>query len=339
MTVVVVNLGSTSLKLARFFGKSKAPEYRSWNISSIDEARICLEKFIGGRKVVLLHRLVHGGGFYNEPTLIDSPVLDKLEGFAHLAPLHMPKALKLIESCQLLSQVEAQWGAFDTAFHASREADDMVYSLPLDVQQSTGIVRYGFHGFSHKHNAIAGLEKGMRTIISIHLGGGCSVCGCVEGKSRYISMGLTPEEGCMMVSRSGTIPAGVVLHMLKMGQSVENIERIINYKSGILGLSEQSDPVLTLSEANIGTLAVVKFVRSVVREVLDIWACLGNVDGVVLSGGIGENNSFITELIIKKLAILSDVSREKVSFVTNHANEELQMYNDYLNCQDNQKQI
>ncbi|WP_353517648.1 acetate kinase [Thalassotalea sp. SU-HH00458] len=262
------------------------------------------------------HRVVHGGEKYSQPTLIDEDVKISIEQLSKLAPLHNPANLQGIQAAEKAFKQTPQVAIFDTAFHQTMPKKSYLYGLPYHFYQDHGIRKYGFHGTSHyfvcKETATI-LKKPIEqcNIISAHLGNGCSVTAVKQGKSVDTSLGLTPLEGVMMGTRSGDIDAGVIFHLVEqLGYSLEEVNNILNKKSGLLGVSQLSNDCRTIEEAasngNVqATLALEIFSYRIAKSIASFTCNFTSLDGLIFTGGIGENSMFIRSLILSQLALLN----------------------------------
>ncbi len=261
------------------------------------------------------HRVVHGGEHFTASTVIDEKVLDAIEGCNHLAPLHNPANLTGIRTSQkLLSQVP-HVAVFDTAFHQTMPEQAYLYPIPYELYQQQGIRRYGFHGTSHRYVSMAlaeTLNKPLSelNLISAHLGNGCSAAAIQGGHSVDTTMGLTPLEGLVMGTRSGDVDPSLH-HFLctQMDMSIDEVNTLLNKKSGLLGLSGLSNDMRTLEEAaNDGNqqaeLAIQVFCYRLAKHIAALAIPLGRIDGLIFTGGIGENSVSIRKRVIAQLAVL-----------------------------------
>jgi acetate kinase len=247
------------------------------------------------------HRVVHGGERFKEPVLIDEEVMQAIESHAELAPLHNPPNLLGIQVALKLLPAAPQVAVFDTAFHQSMPAYAYRYAVPEELYTEGRIRRYGFHGTSHRYVAMRAAELLRKnpsevSLISCHLGNGSSVTAIAGGKSVDTSMGLTPLEGLVMGTRSGDIDPGVIFYLARnKGLSNDGIDRLLNKKSGLLGLSGSSNDVRELlRSADEGDekcrLALDVFCYRLRKYIGAYYAVLGKVDAVIFTAGIGENS-------------------------------------------------
>jgi acetate kinase len=241
------------------------------------------------------HRVVHGGPSLTEHQKITPQVLEKLEAAAHFAPLHVPVALELIRETQQLFSGVAQFACFDTAFH--RNLPEAAARLPLPEKfWDAGIRKYGFHGLSCESilHELRRDEVPARLIVA-HLGNGASVTAIAKGMSVDTTMGLTPTGGIVMGTRPGDLDPGALLHILRTnGNNVEELARLLDKESGLLGISGVSPDMRTLHQAapenRRARLAIEMFARSVRRAIGSYVAILGGLDLLVFTGGIGEHD-------------------------------------------------
>jgi acetate kinase len=257
------------------------------------------------------HRVVHGGEEFTSSVLITADVVEKIKKYSDLAPLHNPPNLMGIMACRKLLSSAAQVAVFDTAFHHSLPPKAYLYGLPYNLYLKYAIRRYGFHGTSHHYvsrraAALLNKERLQTNLITCHLGNGCSITAIEKGMSVDTSMGLTPLEGLLMGTRSGDIDPAIVFYLAGKGFSVQDINTLLNKKSGLLGVSESSNDMRNLIEAkNRGDekagIAIEMFCYRIRKYIGSYIAVLGTVDAVVFTGGIGENNAMIRHECLKGL--------------------------------------
>src|SRR5580704_6357232 len=268
-------------------------------------SKISLPKFAG-----IGHRVVHGGPSLTEHQKITQQVLEKLEAAEHFAPLHVPVALELIRETQQLFPSVPQFACFDTAFH--RTLSEAAARLPLPEKfWDAGIRKYGFHGLSCESILHAlGPDRPARVIVA-HLGNGASVTAIANGMSMDTSMGLTPTGGIVMGTRPGDLDPGVLLHIHHTnGRNVDELARMLDKESGLLGISGTSQDMRTLHELarneaagenRRARLAVEMFARSAKKAIGSYVAVLGGLDLLVFTGGIGEHDANVRSLICEGL--------------------------------------
>jgi acetate kinase len=243
------------------------------------------------------HRVVHGGMDYAAPVRVDASVLAALAKFEPLAPLHQPHNLAPIRAIAEAAPQLPQVACFDTAFHRTQQHLAQLFALPRKYADE-GIRRYGFHGLSYEYvsGRLRELAPGIasKRIIMAHLGNGASLCALHEGKSVATTMGFTAVDGLMMGTRCGAIDPGVILYLMDThGLDARGVEDLIYKRSGLLGVSGVSSDMRTLraSPEPAAKEAIALFVYRVVREIGSLAAALGGLDGLVFTGGIGENDA------------------------------------------------
>ena len=261
------------------------------------------------------HRVVHGAEEFVSSQLITDKVVEQIEKCVDLAPLHNPANLLGIKAVSAVLPNVPQVGVFDTAFHQSMPQYAYMYALPYEYYEKYRIRRYGFHGTSHKYVSakgakFAGLDLNYSKIITCHLGNGSSVAAVVNGKSIDTSMGFTPLEGLIMGTRCGTIDPDVVTYLQeKEGLSASEMSKVLNKKSGFLGLSQISSDARDLDEAaNAGEakakLVLKKLTYEITKYIGAYAAAMNGVDLIVFTGGIGENNSRLRRRVCENLSFL-----------------------------------
>jgi acetate kinase len=246
------------------------------------------------------HRVVHGGARFTEPVLIDTDVLDAIEALEALAPLHNAPSLEGIRAARgALGPDVPMVAAFDTAFHAGMPEHAYRYAIPHELAVKHGIRRSGFHGLAYRsvlarYAELAGIPRARATIVALHLGNGCSAAAIKDGRSIDTSMGLTPLEGLVMGTRSGDVDPSLIGHLARgEGVPAREVERWLNERSGLLGLSGRSRDMRDLlaleREDPRARLAVEVFCHRARKYLGAYLATLGGADAVVFSGGIGEH--------------------------------------------------
>lgn len=253
------------------------------------------------------HRIVHGGPDHTSPQRINSKLQHELKQLIPLAPLHLPAQIELIEAIAKHYPELPQVACFDTAFHSGMP--DLARRLPLPRKLwDEGVRRYGFHGLSYEYIMSAlGNDGGGRVIIA-HLGNGASMAAVHNGKSVDTSMGLTPAGGFMMSTRTGDIDPGVIVYLLRAGYSAEQVEKMVNSESGLLGVSGASSDMKTLLEKRsqdpAADLAIRMFCYGIRKFIGAYAAVLGGLDTLVFTGGIGERAAPFREEICQGLEFL-----------------------------------
>ncbi|WP_031068233.1 acetate kinase [Streptomyces sp. NRRL WC-3742] len=245
------------------------------------------------------HRVVHGGKRFTEPTVITDEVLKEIRRLIPVAPLHNPANIIGIEVARALRPDLPQVAVFDTAFHASMPEYAARYAIDKAVADEHRVRRYGFHGTSHQYVSRAtarllGKDPAEVNVIVLHLGNGASASAVGGGRCLDTSMGLTPLEGLVMGTRSGDIDAGVVFHLHRVGgMSVDEIDDLLNRRSGLRGLSGDNDMREIMRRAEAGDadakLAFDTYVHRLRKYIGGYYAVLGRVDAIAFTAGVGEN--------------------------------------------------
>ena len=285
------------------------PEYKV--IDSLDEINA-----IG-------HRLVHGGEKISDSVVIDDNVIDVLKEYTDLAPLHNPACILGIEACKDVMPDKPMVGVFDTAFHYSIPKERYIYPVPYEYYKKYSVRKYGFHGTSHKYvsQRLAEIEnkpiEDMK-IVTCHLGQGSSICAIEGGKSVDTSMGLTPLGGIPMVTRSGDLDPSVLLYIMKKEKlSVQEMEDILNKKSGVSGISGLAPDFRVIEQAaNDGDekaqIAMDNFKYSVASFIAKYAVAMNGIDSIIFTGGVGENQINIRKGICEQLKFMGvELDNEK----------------------------
>jgi acetate kinase len=258
------------------------------------------------------HRVVHGGERFSESVVINDDVLKGIEECIELAPLHNPNNIKGITAARaLLGSSTPQVAVFDTAFHHKIPEHAYLYAIPYHLYRRHRIRRYGFHGTSHRYVAyryrvLRNLTREQTHVITLHLGNGCSAAAIRNGYSVDTSMGLTPLEGLVMGTRSGDLdPAIVNLISSKEGLSPHEVEALLNTQSGLLGISGLTNDMRVLQaelkehDDRRARLAIDVFCYRARKYIGAYLAAMEGADGIVFTGGIGENSPEIREEICR----------------------------------------
>lgn len=254
------------------------------------------------------HRVVHGGGVFTASVLVTDAVLEKLATFNSLAPLHQPHNLEGIRQFRAAFPQLPQIACFDTAFHATMPEVDYAFALPKALQDQ-GVRRYGFHGLSYQYIMSVLQERTIRgrgRVVMAHLGNGASLCAALAGNSVATTMGFSALDGLMMGTRSGSLDAGVLLYLMEQGWSYAQMEKLLYKQSGLLGVSGISADMrkLRADGSENAQRAIDQFTHRVIRETGALVACLGGLDALAFSGGIGENDAVLREHVCERLSWL-----------------------------------
>ena len=261
------------------------------------------------------HRLVHGGEKFAASVIINDEVIAEVEACNDLAPLHNPANLIGVRACRQIMPDVPMVGVFDTAFHQTMPPKAYLYGIPHQYYQEHKVRRYGFHGTSHNYVAkrvhhLAELDPDNSRVIVCHLGNGASVTAVKNGKSVDTSMGLTPLEGLIMGTRSGDLDPGVIEYIAKKEHmTLEEVLKVLNKESGVLGLSGVSSDFRDLAEAmeqgnEQAAVAVEAFCYRVAKHIGAYTAALNGVDAIVFTAGIGENAAHIRSMVCDYLGFL-----------------------------------
>jgi acetate kinase len=295
LTVLVVNAGSTSLKLSA--------------VEEDDSAELVASLAEAPEIAAVAHRIVHGGSRFREPVLVDGEVRRELEALAELAPLHNAPALRALHEARRVLPDVPHVAVFDTAFHATMPEEAYTYAVPRRWREEWGIRRYGFHGLSVAWSAE---RVPVDRLVVCHLGGGCSVTAVLEGRSVDTTMGFSPLEGVPMGTRSGSIDPEIPLYLLRHGLlELDELERQLEQESGLSGLAgSEHVRELEASEEAEARLALAVFCHHVAAAVAAMAAALAGLDAVVFTAGIGEGSAPIRAEICHRLGFL-DVELEE----------------------------
>jgi len=250
------------------------------------------------------HRVVHGGEKYTSSVKITPDVIKEIKKLITLAPLHNPANLEGILACKKVLKNIPQIAVFDTAFHQTMEKKAFLYALPYKFYTKNKIRRYGFHGTSHKYvvnEAIKLLKNKNAKIISCHIGNGSSITASYKGKSVDTSMGLTPLEGIMMGTRSGTIDPAIIFHMEKaLKLKTQEINKILNNESGLKGISTISSDMRDIYHASLKgnkqAILAIELLSYQIAKYLGSYACaLGGINAIIFTGGLGEKAFYVRQ--------------------------------------------
>lgn len=271
------------------------------------------------------HRIVHGGNKFVSSCLITEEVIKEIEDCIPLAPLHNPAAVAGIRACQDILVGKPNVAAFDTAFHQTMKPEQYLYPIPYKYYEKYKIRKYGFHGISHDYvssrvASLKGTTRDKLRIVNCHLGQGASICAIKNGESVDTSMGFTPVAGFCMGTRSGDLDPSIVTFLNKKENiTPDEIERILNYESGIFGVSGASVDFRDVeNEALLGDhrsqLAMNIFLTQVAQTIASYIVTMGGIDVLTFTAGVGEKGFEDREEICKKLAFLGlklDIEKNK----------------------------
>ncbi|WP_129641155.1 acetate/propionate family kinase [Peristeroidobacter agariperforans] len=325
MRILALNCGSSSVKSALIdtAHDRRLQEIHSENVGSDVSAAVdeLLARYRGLNASMspeaVVHRVVHGGEKFRDPTRLDDAVLGEIEQLNHLAPLHNPPALAAIRRVMAALPGVPHFAVFDTAFHSTLPDHAREYALPLDVRQRFGIRRFGFHGINHEHVAhsvAAYLQTDVKElrIISCHLGNGASVTAIEGGRSVDTSMGMTPLEGLVMGTRAGDVDPGVLLQLRREGHlDADQLDDLLNKRSGLKGLAGTNDMREIERRANAGdtdcVLAIAMYVHRIRKYIGAYAAGMGGADAIAFTAGVGEHNALIRRRCTERLEFMGAV--------------------------------
>lgn len=333
MSILVINSGSSSLKY-RLYDMAHEEELDRGTVEHLDPAgepgsqreqalRRVFEATAARHPIAAMgHRVVHGGGEFRAPVRVDDEVLRRLKGLDDLAPLHNPACRLGIETALAAAPGIPQVAVFDTGYFASLPEHVWRYALPKDLADGHGIRRYGFHGISHEYVAQAaaghlGRPLDELRLITLHLGNGASAAAIRHGRCVETSMGMTPLEGLVMGSRSGDMDPAVVCHLQRRtGMGADDLEALLNRRSGLLGLCGDGDMRAIRRRAADGDgdarLAIDIFCHRLRKYIGAYGAVLGGMDAVVFTGGMGEHDDALRRDVgtgLEALGIVLDPAR------------------------------
>ncbi|RDL46089.1 propionate/acetate kinase [Marinomonas piezotolerans] len=349
--VLVINCGSSSLKFAVLGGHSNCPilEGIAERLDSPEQSFItfkhngaksvsalpggdhqaavgAIKEWIHNNKSAAIqlagigHRVVHGGELFSESVIVDERVLAGIEQCANIAPLHNPAHIKGIKEAQKQFGKLPHVAVFDTAFHQTLSADQYLYPIPMRLYREHHFRKYGFHGTSYRYISMQLAELsptyGKQNALIAHLGNGASVCAISGGVSVDTSMGITPLEGLMMGTRSGSLDPSLLSFIAHAEQlSMDEALNILNKDSGLKGISEKSNDCRTLEMAQASgdtqaDLALTMFASRAAKHLASVATNLESLEHLIFTGGIGENSALIRSRICQRLKTLGIILDE-----------------------------
>jgi acetate kinase len=299
MRVLVVNAGSSTLKLSLVDGgKAVARDDDAGDLAAFVSS-------LGDGIDAVGHRVVHGGTEFVAPSPIDDDVCERLDALTPLAPLHQPPALAQLRVARRLLPGVPHVACFDTAFHATIPEAAATYALPAEWRARWPLRRFGFHGLAHAYASRAAAEELGRPLeelrlVTCHLGAGASLCAIRAGVSVDTTMGMTPLEGLVMATRSGTVDPGLVLWVQQTGGlDAASVQRALEEESGLRGLAGTPDLREVLARRARGdadaALAFDVYVHRLRRELGAMRASLTRLDALVFTGGVGEHSAEVRD--------------------------------------------
>ena len=280
------------------------------------------------------HRVLHGGEKFSGSVIVNEDVIAAIEECCELGPLHNPHNLTGIRACEAMMPGVPQVAVFDTGFHQTMPDYAYMYALPYEYYEKYRIRRYGFHGTSHRYVSLRAAEMLGRKdlkIVTCHLGNGSSIAAVKDGKCFDTTMGLTPLEGIMMGTRCGSIdPAIIPLLMKKENLTPDEIDTIMNKKSGILGVSQVTSDNRDIEQGAKAGNERYQLIESMICHQLTKYiggyaAAMGGVDAIVFTGGIGENNPHYRARVAEKLAFMGVKLDEEINKKAMRTSEEFDL--------------
>lgn len=353
--ILVINLGSSSLRFNLFsindlssickgicenIGSSHSAvnyyvkdqkKFLDINLKNHKEAFSCVKSILNSyvknlnQISAIGHRIVHGGDFFDSPTLVNSETIEKIKSLIPLAPIHNSVNLEGILDCQIEFPEIKQYAVFDTSFFYNLPEKSKIYPIPLEISKKYKIKKYGFHGISHKwayDQYLSISNKKECKSISCHLGNGSSICAIKNGIPLDTSMGLTPLGGLMMGTRSGSIDPSIVVHLINSGMTPTEINDILNKQSGLLGISGYSNDIRKLIDKNDKrcNLAIDMFTYRIIKFIGSYISALEGIDSIIFTGGIGQNNSEIRKKILENFKFLGlEIDNQSNSNINSHS--------------------
>lgn len=348
--ILVINTGSSSLKFKLYENKNKLLEVFSGSVDNVRSSEKEFEKaakrinseivaFIEEIKIVA-YRVVHSGGVLKDGTRATESVIEHIEKYDKLAPLHNLRAALIIQNFKKILPKAAHLCYFDTTFYQSLPLSESLYPINSKISENFNIKRYGFHGISHQFAYSESKAKSAERVISIHLGAGCSITAIVGGKPVATSMGFTPLSGLIMQTRSGDIDPGLVLYLAET-MGIKGAQQLLGEKSGLAGLTDTSGAMLDvlylagerIEEQNYtpakdlrkskksydaAQLALEMYCNSIIKYIGSYAALMGGVDRIIFSGKIGFGSIVIRRKILSRIKFLKI---KKINIV--NPNEEL----------------
>jgi len=314
MRILVLNAGSSSIKLRVLDSNDEIVLSRDLDTEGLKTSG-ALEEAVGESEIEAVgHRVVHGGSWFEGPAIITGQVNEKMQALEELAPLHQAASLDGITSARRAFPDIPHVACFDTAFHSRMPEAASTYAVPQQWRERFGVRRYGFHGLSHAYASRRSAEMIGRSldslrIVTCHLGAGASLAAVAHGRSVDTTMGLTPLEGLVMATRSGSIDPSVPLWIQsRAGLTVAEVQEALERESGLAGLAGSADMREVLERATNGEdeaiLARDVYVHALRAGIARMAASMQGIDAVVFTGGVGEHSSEIRSLAAAGLEFL-----------------------------------
>jgi acetate kinase len=268
------------------------------------------------------HRIVHGGSEFFQAVIATDAIVERLSAMSALAPLHQPHSLDGVRAFAKVFPDIPQVLCFDTAYHKTMSDLETSLALPKEITDQ-GVRRYGFHGISYQYIIGELMENSARArdkVMMAHLGNGASLCAAIDGKSIATTMGFSALDGLMMGTRSGSLDAGVLMYLVERGYTHDQLQELLYRKSGLLGVSTISADMRKLKEDPnpLAKEAIDLFIYRIIRESGAMIACLGGLDLISFSGGIGEHDASLRSAVCQKLSWLGIELNEELNCSATH---------------------
>ena len=342
MKILSINSGSQTLKYKLYnssdFKEVEEGEIKDIGFGEVENHDEAIEKVIQDLKSykdkieLIGHRYVNGGNFYG-PLKMDKEKVGELEKFNHLAPLHNPANLSGIKAALKILPKSMNVAVFDTFYYKGLPYKAKTYAIKREVAKKYGYRRYGFHGTSHRYVVLKAAEilnKGLDKIkvISLHLGGGASITATKFGKAIDTSMGYTPLEGLVMMTRSGDIDPGIVIDLVRKGYSAQDIDNLLNKESGLFGLSANKGMLSILENLDDEEInkAYQVYIYRIKKYVGAYFAALNGCDAIVFTGSVGSGKA------ITRISVMEDMDyMEDIPVLAIKTDEELMIAKDAYN--------
>jgi acetate kinase len=314
MQVLVVNAGSSSLKLSLLDGADAVVEQLELGVGPQASTRLGEAVRSWPRPDAVGHRIVHGGTEFTGPVRIDAGVTQRLRDLTDLAPLHQPRSLAALDALTTLLPDVPAVAAFDTAFHASIPAAASTYAVPVEWRTRYGIRRYGFHGLSHAYcarsaAAVVGISLTDSRIVTCHLGAGASLAAVHNGRSVDTTMGFTPLDGLVMATRSGSLDPGLVLWLEEHEKlTPHEVATALEHRSGLLALAGTADmrevEAAAARSEPAAVLALDVYIHHLAAGIAAMAAAMGGIDVLAFTGGVGEHSAGVRRRAADQLGFL-----------------------------------
>ncbi len=315
-TVLLLNAGSTTLKLAAWSldGVVQWEQGLEGSAASLAAALQPLLAAMSRPPVAVLQRIVHAGAVQEVPVPLDGATRARIAHWAPLAPLHNPLALTLADVVQACWPDVSQWAVFDSGLFAALPEVAACYALPDSLSPRWPIRRYGFHGLAHRSQwrqvQPADGSAGPRRLITLQLGGGCSLTAWKDDRVVDTSMGFTPLEGLVMATRSGTLDPGILLHLLQQeGMGIAALHELLLHQSGLAAMAPGAGDMRALlaDSSPQAQQALAHYVRQIRKAIGAAVAVLGGLDALCIGGGVGEHQSVVRARILEDMAVFGIV--------------------------------